>query len=132
MRRRLARTELLASLHHALHPRFPRSFADPSAGGRGGGDYTVRRGLRVTSAPPPGAEEQVALLSAARAAATARVVVKRPIDAPPLAGVAPDEQRCSALPRRRRRVRYDVYLCDQTEAKSHGRGAIPADRGLRG
>ncbi|MCH8543503.1 MAG: class I SAM-dependent methyltransferase [Alcanivorax sp.] len=48
--------------------------------------------------------EEIALLAAARALAGKRVVVKRPLRAPPLGGVAPSH----ALPGKT--VRFDVYL----------------------
>jgi len=81
-----------------LDPMFPRT---GGAALPGKGMAAFRTALAVE--PQPGAEEEAELLSAARARATRRVIVKRPVRAAPLGGVAPSGSLGG------RTVRYDLY-----------------------
>ena len=106
--------EVLPSYHSVdvvyLNPMFPKS----SKKGKhepGGAGYSVMESLQQsTSQPPPDLAEQRQLLNAALSCATHRVVVKRPIHAPPLAQVKPCRIAPSNVKRARRRVRYDIYF----------------------
>ena len=106
--------EVLPSYHSVdvvyLNPMFPKS----SKKGKhepGGAGYSVMESLQQsTSQPPPDLTEQRQLLDVALSCARHRVVVKRPIHAPPLAQVKPCRIAPSSVKRSRRRVRYDIYL----------------------
>jgi len=98
-----------------LDPMFPPNSHKPQQQKRqqqepGGAGYTVRAGLQQMSAPPPNLEEQRQTLVAALSCATCRVVVKRPLHAPPLGDIQPCRISQSNVSQSRRRVRYDIYL----------------------
>ncbi len=61
---------------------------------------------------PPSEDSAASLLAVARARADRRVVVKRPLKAPPLAGQAP------AYTLAGKSVRFDVYLCQHHQGSS--------------
>lgn len=108
-----------------LSPMFPASKSSKNARNEpGGAGYTVYTKLRGASAPPPDLIEQRQMLDAALLAlspATGRVVVKRPIRAPPLGNVKPCRIVPSSVKRSRRRVRFDVYF-----AGGHPRNCGPS------
>jgi len=80
-----------------LDPMFPAN--DKSAAPKKG--MKLFRALQTESARD--GAEHAALLGRARTSATLRVVVKRPVRAPPLAGVAPSGSLVG------RTVRFDLY-----------------------
>ena len=100
-----------------LDPMFPPSSPKQGRQEPGGAGYTVRGGLRQTSAPPPDLDEQRQTLAMALSCATCRVVVKRPIHAPPLGDVKPCRIAPSNVSKSRRRVRYDIYLTEKSRGQ---------------